>query len=151
MANAGYALDWNSPIEKDGPEFVTLQDGDYDFEIIDFERGQYPGGDKLPPCPKATVHVKIETPEGMTIIKHSLFLHSITEGLLCEFFAGIGQRQKGQRVNMDWNRVIGSKGKCKVIMRKYKDKEGNMRDTNDIKKFYEAGSVNPPLFKPGEF
>ena len=137
----GYEIGWDSPIEKDSPEFVLLPDGDYDFEVIDFERARHAGSDKLPPCNKAIVHIKIEGAEGVAIIKHNLFLHSITEGMLCAFFTGIGQRQKGQKVTMNWNAVIGSKGRAKIGSHKYKNNEGKEFEFNEVKKFYEPGAA----------
>lgn len=147
-------FDWDEEIENDGPEFVVLPEGDYDFEVIDFERGRHNGSNKLPPCNKAIVHIKIEGKEGIAIIKHQLFLHSITEGMLCAFFTAIGQRQKGEKVKMNWNAVIGSKGKCKIYIDKWTNDEGKEFEGNKIKKFYEP--TDAPIqqrtnFKPGQF
>ena len=141
-------LGWDDPIENDGNEFITLPDGDYDFEIIEFERGRHPGSEKLPPCNKAVVSLKIESPEGTVILKHNLFLHTKTEGMLCAFFTGIGQRKKGERVTMNWNQVVGSKGRCKIASRKWKNDEGKELTFNDVKKFYEPEAKN---FTPGSF
>lgn len=149
-------LDWNSTIENDGPDFVILPDGDYDFEVIDFERGRHNGSEKLPPCNKAIVHIRIEGKEGISIIKHQLFLHTITEGLLCDFFVGIGQRKRGERITMNWNQVVGSRGRCKLGTRKWTNDNGEEMVFNDIKKFYEPSAkpsvpTSKPMFKPGEF
>ena len=38
--NANYVMDWDSEIEHESAEFVLLPDGDYDFEVIDFERAR---------------------------------------------------------------------------------------------------------------
>ena len=141
-------LGWNDVIENDSPEFVILPDGDYDFEVIDFERGRHNGSEKLPPCNKAIVHIRIEGKEGISIIKHQLFLHTITEGMLCAFFTGIGQRQKGERLKMNWNAVVGSKGRCKVGIRKWTNDEGKEMTFNEIKKFYEPEAKG---FTPGKF
>jgi hypothetical protein len=130
--NNGYELGWDDQIENDSPDFVILPEGDYDFEVIDFERARHNGSDKLPPCNKAIVHIKVEGKEGISVIRHQLFLHSITEGMLCAFFTGIGQRKKGEKVTMNWNKVVGSGGRCRVGIRKYEGK-----DYNEIKKFYE--------------
>ena len=59
-------LGWDDVIENDSPEFVILPDGDYDFEVVDFERGRHNGSEKLPPCNKAIVHIRIEGKEGVT-------------------------------------------------------------------------------------
>lgn len=141
-------LGWDDVIENDSPEFVILPEGDYDFEVIDFERGRHNGSEKLPPCNKAIVHIRIEGKEGVTTIKHNLFLHTITEGMLCAFFTGIGQRQKGEQLRMNWNAVVGSKGRCKVGTRKWTNDEGKEMIFNEIKKFYEPEAKG---FTPGKF
>lgn len=148
MSN-GYELDWDSQIENDNPDFVVLPEGDYGFEVIDYERVRYNGGEKIPPCWKAVVHIKIEGPEGISIIRHQLFLHSSMEGMLCAFFVGIGQRKKKEKVGMNWNAVPGSRGRAKVGIRKYDGKE-----YNEIKRFYEPeeGPQNANKgFQPGRF
>ena len=141
-------LGWNDVIENDSPEFVILPDGDYDFEVIDFERGRHNGSEKLPPCNKAIVHIRIEGKEGVSIIKHQLFLHTITEGMLCAFFAGIGQRQKGEKMKMNWSRVVGSTGRAKIGTRKWTNDEGKEMVFNEVKKFYEPEAKG---FTPGKF
>lgn len=128
---------WDDTIENDSPDFIVQPEGDYDFEVVEFERARHPGSDKLPPCNKAVVHVRIEGAEGVTIIKHNLFLHSKCEGMLCAFFTGIGQRSKGQKITMNWNAVIGAKGRCRVGVRNFKKDDGTVSIFNEIKKFYE--------------
>ena len=128
----GFEIGWDDQIEKDGAEFVIVPEGDHDFEVINFERARHAGSDKLPPCNKAVVQIKVEGKEGISVIRHQLFLHSITEGMLCAFFTGIGQRKKGEKVTMNWNAVIGSGGRAKVGIREYEGKQ-----YNEIKKFYE--------------
>jgi hypothetical protein len=140
MSN-GYELSWDSPIENDGLEFTVLPEGDYDFVVVEFERGRHPGSEKLPACNKAIVHIRVEGKEGVTTIKHNLFLHSITEGMLCAFFTAIGQRKKGEKVTMNWNEVVGSKGRAKIGIKKWDGKE-----YNEIKRFYE-----PVGFEAGRF
>ncbi len=148
MSNDRRELNWDDQIENDSPEFVTLPEGDYDFEIIDFERARHNGSDKLPACNKAIVHIKIQGPEGVAVIKHNLFLHSITEGMLCAFFTAIGQRKKGEKVSMNWGQVIGSSGRAKVGIRKWKNDNGEEKVFNEIKKFYEP-SEGPQNSKKG--
>ncbi len=133
-------IGWNDVIENDGPEFITLPEGDYDFVVTDFERARHNGSEKLPPCNKAVIHIKIDAPEGVTTIKHNLFLHTKTEGMLCAFFAAIGQRKKGERATMNWNTVVGSKGKCKVGIKTWKNEKGQEVVMNEIKRFYDPDS-----------
>jgi len=143
-----FELEWDGTIENDGNDFIVLPAGDYDFEVVNFERARHNGSEKLPPCNKAVVFLKIKAPEGETTIKHNLFLHTITEGMLCAFFTGIGQRKHGEKLTMNWNAVAGAKGRCKVGIRTWTGNDGNDYQSNEIKKFYEP---KPKEFKPGEF
>ena len=119
--NFDHELDWNDEITNDGAEFISLQSGDYQFTVTNIERARHtpnphnPG--RLPACNKAIVSVKIETAEGSTTLKHNLFLHSTTEGMLSAFFGAIGQKKHGQPLKMNWN-VIGATGVCRINKRK---------------------------------
>lgn len=139
MANAGYEIGWDAAIENDSPGFVTLPNGDYDFEVVKFERGRHAGSDKLPPCNKAIVYLKIEGAEGETIVKENLHLHSITEGILCAFFTCIGQRKHGERVTMNWSAVLGSTGRARIGVNKWTGDDGVERTNNEVKKFLDPG------------
>ena len=146
--NDGYELRWDSEIENEGSEFIVAEPGDYDFTVIGFERARFAGSDKMPPCNQAKLSIRIDIPgaSGECVIKHNLFLHSKTEWKLCEFFTAIGQRKKGQRVSMNWNAVIGSRGRCKVTKRSYKSKNtGADLWTNDIEKFYAPADADLPF------
>ena len=140
---------WEDIIENDGPEFTLLPEGDYDFKVLSFERARHPGSAKLPPCNKAIVHIEIDSPEGRTVIKHNLFLHSKCEGMLCAFFSAIGQRKRGEQLRMNWNTVPGSTGRRKVGIRTWTKDDGSEGKTNEIKRFYEA--EEKPKFTPGAF
>lgn len=143
--NDGYELGWDAEIENEGKDFVVAEPGDYDFTVIGFERGRFGGSDKMPPCNQAKLSISIEIPgaSGECVIKHNLFLHSKTEWKLCEFFTSIGLRKKGQRVQMNWNAVMGARGRCKVTKRSFRNKDGKELWTNDIDKFYEPAGDLP--------
>jgi len=156
MDNNERELGWEDEIENDSPDFEVLQEGDYDFEIVGFERGRHQGSDKLPPCNKAVLEVKLISGSGKTTIKHNLFLHTKTEGMLCAFFISIGQRKHGERVTMNWNKVVGSTGKCKIGVRKWKNDKGEELKFNQIIKFYEPETATIEVkqatkFEAGKF
>ncbi|PKM69156.1 MAG: DUF669 domain-containing protein [Firmicutes bacterium HGW-Firmicutes-2] len=146
-------LSWDDQIENDGQDFIILPEGDYDFEVTSFERARHDGSEKLPPCNKAVVFIKVTATTGeSTTIKHNLFLHTKTEGMLCAFFTGIGQRKKGEKVTMNWNAVTGSIGRCKVGIKKWKNEKGEELTFNEIKKFYEpADGAQTKSIVPGQF
>lgn len=141
-------LDWEDTIENDS-DFTILPAGDYDFEVIEFERARHAGSEKLPPCNKAVVTLKIKSPEGETTIRHNLFLHSKTEGMLCAFFTAIGQRQHGEKLQMNWSKVVGSTGRAKIEIKKLPKDDGTVSEFNQVKKFYEHEEKKG--YTPGTF
>lgn len=146
--DVGMEFDWDSEIEKESPDFVVLPEGEYEFEVISFERARYAGGEKLPPCNQAKLKLQITTPEGITTINHNMFLHSRCEGILSAFFNCIGQKKHGEKVKMNWGSVIGSKGRAKVGVKTYNEKQ-----YNEVKRFLDPEEPTQPtnLFKPGKF
>lgn len=146
-------LGWDDQIENDSPDFTLLPAGDYDFTVTEFERQRHNGTEKLPPCNKAVVSLKFETPEGTTTIKHNLFLHTKTEGMLCAFFTAIGQRKKGEKLTMNWNSVVGSTGRAKLKVREWTNEKGELKRFNEVQKFYEPDENKPASvgYTPGSF
>ena len=61
-----------------------------------------------------------------------LYLHSRCEGILTAFFTCIGQRQKGDKLSMDWSKVEGSTGWAVLKVREFTSKNGNELTTNDV-------------------
>src|SRR5690606_631365 len=108
-------LGWEDTIEKDGGEYVLLPEGEYNFTVAKFDRARFNGSNNLPPCNQAKLEITVHSPEhGNVIVFHNLFLHTKTEGLLSNFFSGIGQKKKGEPLRMNWNAVIGAKGRCVI-------------------------------------
>lgn len=142
MSEVGRELDWDDSIEKDS-DYVLLPEGDYEFVVESVERARHPGSDKLPPCNKAIVKLRIDSQYGTAIINHNLFLHTNMEGMLSAFFTAIGQKKKGEKLKMNWGSVPGSTGRVHV-----KPKQYNGNEYNDIKKFYPKEEKQ---FKAGEF
>lgn len=130
---------WDDVIQQD-QEFVLLPEGLYEFTVTGFERARHTpsGNGKLPACNKAIVSVEVVAPQGKVTMKHNLFLHSSTEGMLSAFFGAIGQKRKGEPLKMDWNKIIGTRGVCKVGIRTY-----NGNQYNEIKAMYYPEDVNP--------
>lgn len=152
MNNAERELGWDDVIEKDPGEFILLPEGDYDFTVQQVERARHSGSTKLPPCNKAVVHLEIESDEGTVIIKHNLFLHTKTEGMLSAFFGSIGQKKHGEPLKMNWSKVPGSRGRCKVGIQNWTGQDGRAMQSNEIKKFYHKDDVPAAGgWAPGKF
>lgn len=117
-------------ISKDSQEFVTLRPGEYQFRVKDLEKSRSKGEGKLPPTNMVIVTCEINSDQGFASIREYLLLHSSTEWKLSQFFGSIGQKKKGEPLRMDWNKVIGATGKCKVTNR-----ENNGNTYNQIAEF----------------
>ena len=130
-------MDWNDTIESDGLEFVLLPDGEYNFAVTNFERGRFPGGPKIPACNKATITVQVDSKEGVAIVKLDLFLYRSLEWRISGFFRCIGQKIHGEKLTMDWSKVIGSKGRAYFKQRTYTDNQGEERTINDLDRFID--------------
>lgn len=141
-------MDWNDAIESDGQEFVILEEGDYNFEVVEFERGRYPGSAKIPACNKASLTLAVITAEGKrATVKFDLILYRSLEWKISQFFRSIGQKKHGERLVMDWNKVLGSKGRAHFKPRTYTTNEGEERKANDVVNFYDYDEkffVNTP-------
>ena len=136
-------MDWDDVIENDGTEFVVLEPGDYVFEVVDFERGRFPGGPKIPACNKATVTLQVKTPEGIARVRADLLLYRTLEWKISAFFRSIGQKKQGERLTMDWNHIIGMRGRARFKIREY-EKDGETRQTNEVDRFYDFDEQKMP-------
>ncbi|MDM8100964.1 hypothetical protein [Oceanobacillus oncorhynchi] len=136
-------LQWEDQIEKDGGEFTLLPEGDYYFTVEKFERARFQGSEKMPACPQAKLTLTVHSQEhGDQTIFHNLLLHTKTEGLISNFFIGIGQKKKGEPFRMNWNAVVGAKGKAKIHVNKYMS-QGEERANNQVKSFYPYDEAFP--------
>lgn len=162
MSQVERELQWDDVIEKDSSEFVLLPAGDYNFTVTKFERARFAGSDKMPACNQAKIELTVHSPEhGNVVIYHNLFLHSKTEGLLSNFFAGIGQKKIGEKLKMNWNAVVGSKGVLKLMLNEFTGKDGDKKTNNQVKTFYapdelpqkqnQAPFPSSGGFTPGQF
>lgn len=163
MSNFEREFSWNDTIQNDST-FEAIPAGEYAFEVRSFERGRHNGSDKMPACNKATVIIKVDDGKNSTTIKHNLFLHSKTEGMLCAYFAACGMRKKGEPLRMNFEGSIGRRGRCKVDIRKWTGNSGQNMESNEIVSFImpegydpdaapaaSASPAAPAPFKSGEF
>jgi hypothetical protein len=145
--NKDMLMDWNDSIEEDGQEFILLPEGDYNFTVTNFERGRFPGGPKVPACNKAAITAQVDTKDGIAIVKFDLLLYRTLEWRISAFFRCIGQKKHGEKLTMDWNKVIGSKGRAHFKQRSYTNNQGEEKFTNDIDRFID---YNEEFFIPDD-
>jgi hypothetical protein len=136
-------MDWDSYIENEGTlPFVTLPEGDYEFTVTKFEKGEHPGSAKVPRCPKAMLELTVEVPNvGRSIVRENLFIDESVEWKLCEFFRCIGQKKHGTGIKMDWNKVKGAKGKAHLIVNEYAGQDGTQKTNNRVGRYLDPDAV----------
>lgn len=134
-------LDWNDEIsDESGGSFKLLPKGEYPFVVKSFARGRFKGSPKMKPCNTAELTLLVNNE---VTIEKNLFLNTKCEWMLCAFFRAIGAKSHGKTVCMDWGKVPGAAGMCKVTIRKWTGKDGSERESNEI-----DGFIDPPADEP---
>lgn len=119
-------LGWDDEITAEAQEFIILPEGEYDFIIKKpVERGRKQATDKMPACNKATVTITVMHEGREVNIPTVLLLHSRTEWKLSQFFECIGLKKKGEPLRMQWNAIVGTKGRAKINTREYNGNKYN--------------------------
>ena len=136
MATDNRIMDWDDVLESDGAEFVVLPEGDYTFTITNFERGRFPGSAKIPACNKATISINIDNDIGVATARFDLILYRTLEWKIASFFRCIGQKKHGEKLVMNWNGIIGARGRAHIKPRTYQ-KGNEDRQVNDVERFYD--------------
>lgn len=144
----GYAIGWDDEIIDPGePEFVLLTPGIYDFTITEFERGHFDGSEKMDACSMAKLTLRCTNGVQETTVFTNLFLSSAVAFKLSKFAKSIGDMPagstSGQKFHVDWNNIIGKRGKCKIKTRVY-----NGRDYNEVDDFIVPDPANAPAAAP---
>lgn len=121
---------WDDEIQNEDA-FTLLPAGDYEFEIVKYERARHEGSDKIPPCNKAVVTFRV----GETTLTENFLLCSTLEWKLSQLFLSVGLKRHGEPLRMNWQALPGKRGVCKVIVHKYM-KDGAEREINRIDKLY---------------
>lgn len=142
----GKEIGWDDYVEK-GPDFVLLPEGDYDFVIDSFERGRFNGSDKVPPCNRAELKVRVDTPEGTCVMNESLLLYDKMQWKIAEFFMSIGAEEEADgRIKPNWSIVPMATGRATIEIRP--DRNDPSKKYNHVKKFLPKPKKE---YKPGTF
>ena len=136
-------MDWNDTLVKDDPDYILLPEGDYVFEVLGFERCHHAGSEKIPPCNKARLTLQVKTPEGVARVYTDLLMHKKLEWKISSFFRSVGRKQKGEHVVMDWEHIVGARGRAHIAPRTYPADDGE-RSVNDVKKFLDYDPEKMP-------
>lgn len=146
------ALGWDDQFEDTMPERVLLPEGEYDFEVVNFERRRYDGGQNIPACPEAVYTIKVTAPDGRsTEIEHRLFLHTRTQGFIVDFFVAIGLMKRDGKATMPWNQAVGQTGRVKVEIHTFDGRDGKPRQINRVDHFIDPAPATGASYQAGSF
>lgn len=145
MANNEF-LSWDSEITMDSEGFIILPEGDYTFEVQRLDKEFYQGASEKigNGCPTAVLGLVIRTPQGAASVQDKLYLCKNMEWKLSSFFRAIGQKQHGKTFKMDFSKVIGAEGKCRLKVEKWIGSDGKERSSNRVDRYYDSVASTAP-------
>ena len=151
-------LGWDDEIQNDGEfsgeESVVLPEGNYDFEVIKTEQTWYDGSQKIPACNMAKVYLRVDGGElGKALCVENIYLLERLEWKAAAFLRSIGLKKHGEPIA--WRQLVhcdGEKGRCHVYVDEYTGRDGETRQSNKIKNFFDKEEQKPKKeFKKGAF
>lgn len=139
-----YALDWTDEVEDSGMDFILLGEGDYVFVVEKFDKERYEGGNKVPPCPRATLTLAIPLPDGRTArVFDRILLYSGNKWRIFRFFESLGfEGNQDGKMMSHWDEIVGRQGVVRIKQRKYTTKNGDEKITNDVDSYIKPAEVN---------
>lgn len=127
-------LNWNDAIENDGSgEFAVVPAGEYDFIVVDMER-QHSNKSN---APMAKLTLEINHDGTSTKVFDYLVLTRKAEWKLSSFFRAIGMKRHGEPFVMNWNRVIGARGRVQINVEPYEKRDGTQGESNKVKQYLD--------------
>lgn len=148
MYTSGHELGWNDTIQEDGGSpNVILPEGDYPFEVIDYEKTRSRDTGKYPSCPMAKVHLEFDGADlGTSTVFTNFLLHTDFEWKISQFFVSIGQKRKGERISMNWDAARHAHGRAHLTIRTWVGNDGSQHQSNEVKYFldYDEDKMKSP-------
>ena len=151
-------LDWDDEITSDGEysgeESVVLPEGNYDFEVIKTEQAWYDGSSKIPACNMAKIFLRIDGGDlGKALCVENIYLLDKMEWKAAAFLRSVGMKKHGESIV--WRKLVhcdGETGRCRIYVDEYTGKDGEKRQSNKIKNFFDKEEQKPKKeFKKGAF
>ena len=141
-------IERNGTISDDGQgAFRPLPEGEYTFRIktpVQFRTASKSGNEM------AVVVLSIDHEDWEHEVKDNLVLIKSCEWKLASFFRAIGLKKHGVPLVLNWNRVPGTSGRCKVKTETYKKDNGDMGTSNKVAYYIDAPerTIEPIDYEP---
>lgn len=145
MADAseiGQALDWDMTEAADEGGFVLLPAGVYAFAVEKLERERFEGSAKMAACPRAHLTLSVIGADGTGGTVHErIMLNSKMVWRIAQLFKALGYAEDPEtgKVPVAWNDIEGKGGYLKLKVRKYKKKDGEDGEANEVEEWLAPG------------
>ena len=70
-------------------------------------------------------------------MKFDLIFSKALNWKLSAFFRSIGQKKRGEKIAMDWNKVLGAKVRAQIKQKVYTNQSGEEKNINDLDYFID--------------
>lgn len=131
---AGY--DWDEEVQTSDSGFYVFPEGDYDFKVVDFERGRVKSG-KNAGANQAIYTLRISDTSGNS--SEERYFIPLVDSLrwkATKFFKSVGaiaaDQPSGETVRFPWGEVVGMSGRCHVKPRDWTGDDGTERQSNEV-------------------
>ena len=96
-------------------------------------------------CNKAVLTLRVDSDKGTAFVHTQIVLNRMFEYKISSFFRSINRKRQGERVSMDWNNLVGERGRARFKIRNFKDKKtGEDRQANDVDRYID---YDPKFFE----
>lgn len=137
----GRALGWEDDAQVQESEFVLLDPGVYDYQVVGFERGRFDGSKQMAACNVAKLTLRCTNGAQTGNVFVNLMLNTKVLWRTSQFFKSCGlipaDAQPGANFSMAlFNQVVGRTGRVKLKHRVWQDKT-----YNDVDEFLKPDPV----------
>ena len=128
--NLGQGLGWEDDAQVQESEFVLLDPGVYDYQVVNFERGRFDGSKQMAACNVAKLTLRCTNGIQTGNVFVNLMLNTKVLWRVSQFFKSCGllpaDAKQGDNFSMAlFNQVMGRTGKVKLKHRTWQDKTYN--------------------------
>ena len=129
-------MDWNDVIEDDGQEYFLLLKGIITSLLLILKKEDSLVVQKFLLQIKKQNQFKFFSEMGVASMKFDLILSKALNWKLSAFFRSIFQK-KVVKITMDWNKVLGAKGRAHIKQKVYTNQSNEEKNINDLDYFID--------------
>lgn len=132
--NDDIILSWDAVIEDEGSGgWRLLENGDYNFTVKDYKKSF--AKDNKTPVLELTLDV-----DGIEV-RDWLHFKKKAEWKISQFLISIGMKKHGDPTRVDFDRLRGASGRCKIVTNTFSKRDGTEGKGNNVDTYLEPGET----------